>query len=160
MIKIMECLSKCVLSNSAEQTKKLGFNLGRLLKPGIVVALTGDLGSGKTVFAQGLARGLDVPRTYYITSPTFTLINEYPGRVPFFHVDLYRLAAYVDTEDIGLDEIIHGGNAVAVEWADRLDSKELCEHLTIAFKTTGDTSREISFTAFGSEPCRLLKSVE
>jgi len=77
--------------------------------------LTGDLGSGKTSFVQGLARGLEVPNDYYITSPSYTLINEYPGRHPFFHVDLYRLEDPVDFEDIGLYDILDVNFVVAIE---------------------------------------------
>ncbi|MGD2269929.1 MAG: tRNA (adenosine(37)-N6)-threonylcarbamoyltransferase complex ATPase subunit type 1 TsaE, partial [Desulfobacterales bacterium] len=76
-----------IISHSPEETRKLGRKLGKQLKAGAIIALTGDLGSGKTVFVQGLASGLDVSNDYYITSPTFTLINEYMGRYSFYHVD-------------------------------------------------------------------------
>ena len=93
-------------TNSAEETKRLGRKIGSLIDDPIVLALSGDLGSGKTVFVQGLARGLDVPPDYYITSPTFTLVNEYPGRLRLFHIDLYRLDHFGDLEDIGLHDIL------------------------------------------------------
>ena len=77
-------------THSLDETLSLGINIGKMLNAGAIIALTGDLGSGKTSFVQGLAKGLDVSERYYITSPTFTLINEYPGRYRLFHIDLYR----------------------------------------------------------------------
>ena len=89
-------------THSPEETFDLGRKIGSLIDDPIVLALSGDLGSGKTVFVQGLARGLEVQPEYYITSPTFTLVNEYPGRLRLFHIDLYRLDHFGDLEDIGL----------------------------------------------------------
>ena len=80
-----------ITTHSVQETRELGQNIGRLISQPITLALIGDLGSGKTAFVQGLAQGLDVPADYYITSPTFTLINEYPGRLALIHIDLYRL---------------------------------------------------------------------
>ncbi|MBW1982720.1 MAG: tRNA (adenosine(37)-N6)-threonylcarbamoyltransferase complex ATPase subunit type 1 TsaE, partial [Deltaproteobacteria bacterium] len=91
---------------SPEDTRRLAEILGSLLQPGDVIALFGELGSGKTVFAQGLARGLQVPESYYITSPTFSIVNEYPGRIPFYHIDLYRVAGDTEVEELGLVEIL------------------------------------------------------
>jgi tRNA threonylcarbamoyladenosine biosynthesis protein TsaE len=76
------------MTRTVAETQKLGQSIGKWIQQPLVIALTGDLGSGKTAFVQGLAEGLEVPGQYYITSPTFTLINEYPGRLPFFHIDL------------------------------------------------------------------------
>ncbi|MGD8702479.1 MAG: tRNA (adenosine(37)-N6)-threonylcarbamoyltransferase complex ATPase subunit type 1 TsaE, partial [Desulfosarcina sp.] len=89
-------------TRSYEKTVALGCTLGRRLEQATVFLLFGDLGSGKTAFAQGLARGLDVPPSYIVTSPTYTLINEYPGKLPFYHVDLYRLPTPVDPDELGL----------------------------------------------------------
>ena len=114
------CCNYKITTYSVKDTKKLGEKIGKRLKGKIVLALTGDLGSGKTSFVQGLARGLEVPNDYYITSPSYTLINEYPGRHPFFHVDLYRLEDPVDFEDIGLYDILDDNYVVAIEWADRI----------------------------------------
>ncbi len=100
-----------------EATRALGRELGRLLGPGDVVLLCGGLGSGKTVLAGGLARGLGVDTAYAIVSPTFTLLNVYPGRVDFFHADLYRLSA-AEAVELGLLDEAAGG-VLAVEWAER-----------------------------------------
>ncbi|WP_054696348.1 tRNA (adenosine(37)-N6)-threonylcarbamoyltransferase complex ATPase subunit type 1 TsaE [Desulfosarcina cetonica] len=109
---------------SAEQTIAFGERLGRRIDGPLVLFLYGDLGSGKTAFAQGLARGLGVPATCHVTSPTYTLVNEYPGRLPFFHVDLYRLHEPVDPEEIGLREIFDEAGVVAVEWPGRLHPED------------------------------------
>ena len=87
---------------SAAETRRLGERCGSLLRTPLVICLIGDLGSGKTVFVQGLARGLDVSADYAVTSPSFTLINEYPGRLKLFHIDLYRLGTEADLDDLGL----------------------------------------------------------
>ena len=109
-----------ITTHSPEQTQLLAQCIGQQLQNGIVIRLYGDLGSGKTCFTQGLAKGLDVPEGYDITSPTYTLIHEYPARLPLYHIDLYRLGDGVDAEMIGLYEIF-GFNAVAVvEWSERL----------------------------------------
>ena len=98
-------------------TLDLGGRLGVLLGPGAVVLLLGELGAGKTVLARGLARGLGVSEDYAIVSPTFTLLNHYPGRIDFFHADLYRLGAGEAAELEMLEEAVHG--VLAVEWAER-----------------------------------------
>ena len=105
-------------TDSVAYTKKLGETIGSLVKTKTVFALIGELGSGKTSFVQGLAKGLEVPDNYYITSPSFTLINEYPGRYPLFHIDLYRIEGFNDFEDIGLYDIIEANGVIAIEWAE------------------------------------------
>ena len=135
------------ISKYPAQTYDSGLIIGKILKPGTIIALTGDLGAGKTAFVQGLARGLDVPEKYYITSPTYTLINEYPGRCPFFHIDLYRLEAEIDFEDIGLFDIIFQEQGItAIEWADRLHKHALKNYLSIHITILTDLSRNIRIT--------------
>jgi len=106
-----------VLSNSEEETSSAGEALGRTLSPGDVVLLHGALGAGKTAFVRGLARGLDAPSDD-VSSPTFTLIQEYSGRLVLYHVDLYRLESR-EVDDLGLDELVAGDGVVAIEWAER-----------------------------------------
>jgi tRNA threonylcarbamoyladenosine biosynthesis protein TsaE len=136
-------------TSNPEATQSLAEQLGQLLQPGDVVALIGELGSGKTVFSQGLARGLGVPKTFYITSPTFAIINEYPGRVPFYHLDLYRVSGPDEMWELGLEEILYGQGAVAIEWAERLDKELPAERLEVHLTFSDETSRSLTFNAFG-----------
>ena len=145
-----------ILTHSPAETKALGQKIGRQLEPGVVVALTGELGSGKTVLVQGLAAGLDVPADYYITSPTFTLINEYPGRFPFYHVDLYRIEKQSDLDDIGLLEILGGNGIAAIEWADRLDQKIPAAHLDIRLEIIDDDTRKFFIDTYGLDAINLI----
>ena len=147
-------------SNSAEETRQLSHKLGALINQPLVIALIGDLGSGKTAFVQGLAGGLEVPEEYYITSPTFTLINEYPGRCGLVHVDLYRLEKIDDLEDIGLDEMLHGRSVIAIEWADKLLSGLLADHLTVRMDITDSDNRNLSLEATGHDEVNLIRAFE
>ena len=148
-----------ITTRSVDETQKLGKIIGTAVTGGTVLALTGDLGSGKTAFVQGLARGLEVPDDYYITSPSYTLINEYPGRYPLFHVDLYRISDPVDMEDIGLYEILHNSGVVAIEWADRIEQKLSPDSINIQFELTGDKTRKICITAYDFKNADLLKNI-
>ena len=145
-----------ILTHSPAETKALGQKIGRQLKPGVVVALTGELGSGKTVLVQGLAAGLDVPADYYITSPTFTLINEYPGRYPFYHVDLYRIEKQSDLDDIGLLEILDGNGITAIEWADRLHQEITAAHLDMRLEIIDDDTRKFFIDGYGLDAINLI----
>ncbi len=146
---------------SVEHTRLMGRRIGGKLIPGAFLALTGDLGSGKTAFIQGLATGLEVPKSCYVTSPTYTLINEYPGKVPLFHIDLYRLDAGSDMEDLGLLDIFYSEAVTAVEWSDRLLSNEMPEkRLELFFAITGDNERKIRIIAYGLDNVDLIKSIE
>jgi tRNA threonylcarbamoyladenosine biosynthesis protein TsaE len=148
-------------SESPEATQSLAERLGRLLQPGDVVALVGELGSGKTLFSQGLARGLGVPKTFYITSPTFAIINEYPGRVPFYHLDLYRVSDRAEVSELGLEEILYGRGAVAIEWAERLGEDLPAERLEVHLTFLGEVERNIAFSAFGDgSASRLARLIE
>jgi tRNA threonylcarbamoyladenosine biosynthesis protein TsaE len=149
-----------ITTHSVKETKKLGEKIGACLQAEIVLALIGDLGSGKTSFVQGLARGLEVPNDYYITSPSYTMINEYPGRHLLFHVDLYRLQGLVDFEDIGLYDIFGDNYVVAIEWADKIPQELLPEHVVIKFKISDDQSREIYMAAYGVNAVALLKEIK
>ena len=106
------------LSHSEEETEQLGERLGQALSPGAVVAYTGGLGMGKTAFTRGLARGLGC--TERVTSPTFTRVNEYPGRIPLFHFDVYRLSGSDALYDIGWDDYLDRGGVCAVEWSENI----------------------------------------
>lgn len=146
-------------TQSPEETFDLGKKIGLLIDDPIVLALSGDLGSGKTVFVQGLARGLDVPSDYYITSPTFTLVNEYPARLSLFHIDLYRLDHFGDLEDIGLHDILSKRVVVAIEWAEKLPRDFASNYIKFAFEIIDDNTRKINLIAYGHDPTVLIKAL-
>jgi tRNA threonylcarbamoyladenosine biosynthesis protein TsaE len=149
-----------VSSGSADETRRIGQLIGEMAEPGTIIALKGDLGSGKTALVQGLARGLNVPETVYVTSPSYTLIHEYPGRLPLFHLDLYRLSS-PDFEDIGLYDILDTKSAVvAIEWADRLAEDGHIENITLDMEITGENTRNIFFSADGDMQRQLLIRIE
>ena len=106
------------ISHSPDETEAIGELLGQKLKPGTVLAYLGDLGMGKTAFTRGLARGLGCPGR--VTSPTFTIVNEYEGRIPLFHFDMYRLTGADDLFDIGWEDYLDRSGVCAVEWSERI----------------------------------------
>ena len=129
------------LTNSPEETEKVGAALGKILAPGTVIAYRGDLGAGKTAFTRGLARGLGYPEP--VTSPTYTIVNEYMGgRLPLFHFDMYRLRSSDDLWDIGWDDYLDRNGVCAVEWSENVaDALEDAIYVTI--HKTGEASRRI-----------------
>ena len=114
-----------IRTSSSEETLKLGELIGRIIDKGLYIGLSGELGSGKTVFVKGLSKGLGVPDSIPVTSPTFTLINSYEGRLPLQHADLYRLpeSDYISESllDIGFYDLMSDGNVLVCEWSERLD---------------------------------------
>ena len=131
-----------VETTTAEETAAAGEQLGRALRPGSVVALTGALGAGKTCFVQGLVRALGV--TTRATSPTFVLVNEYRGRVPVHHVDLYRVANVAEVEDLGVPELFGGEGVTLVEWADKLGPLLPADAVRVHIDGVGDEPRRIT----------------
>ena len=140
-----------LITRSPEETRALGAAMGRVIESPAVVALTGDLGSGKTCLVQGLAEGLDVPPEFYITSPSYTLINAYPGRRPLYHIDMYRLDSVDDTADIGLDDALYGDGVAAIEWPDRLPDGLIADRIDVRISGNagGETWRRIEVAAKG-----------
>ena len=133
------------LSHSPEETEQIGEMLGKRLSGGTVLALRGGLGMGKTAFTRGLARGLGY--TGRVTSPTFTIVNEYDGATPLFHFDLYRLDGEDDLFDIGWDDYLARGGVCAVEWSERIDSALPPDTLTVSIaRGEHDNDRIISVT--------------
>lgn len=106
------------LTHSEQETEQLGEQLAKKLTPGTVIAYEGDLGAGKTAFTRGLARGLGI--TERVTSPTYTIVNEYPGKIPLFHFDMYRLSSSEELFDIGWEDYLERGGILAVEWSERV----------------------------------------
>ena len=141
-----------VTARSAAETELLGECLGRVLDPGDVVALAGDLGAGKTRFAQGVATGLGVDRTRPVTSPTFTILNEYEGRCPLYHFDFYRFRPGEDLRDLGFEEYFAGAGVCLVEWPERLAGGFAEEYLEIGIDVMDEETRKFTVTPHGAAP--------
>ena len=141
---------------TVEDTEALGHRLGRLAAAGDVIALVGDLGAGKTAFVRGLAAGLDVP-AHMVASPTFIMIAEYAGRLPLFHIDLYRLD--VGSADVAaLDEYVYGPGVTAIEWSDRLPAGALEAGLTVRIEYA-DPGRRLTFEGLGPRAESLVAAL-
>lgn len=144
-----------VPSSSAAATEDLGRRLGRLLAAGDLVALSGDLGAGKTVLTRGLAAGAGAHG--YVASPTFTFVRVYRGEVPIYHVDLYRIDDPRQLADLGLEEVLTQHAIVVIEWAEKAIRILPQEHLWISLRfTNGDEARELELRAMGSRYEQLL----
>ncbi len=137
------------ISRSPEATQALAAALGKWLAPGDVLALKGELGSGKTEFVHGLAQGLEVPRAAAVASPSFTLIHEYPGRVPLAHIDLYRLENVTPELLPDLEDYLSGPRVAVVEWAERLGALLPKDYLGIEIEITGEGTREFTIRGHG-----------
>ncbi len=144
-----------VISHSLDQTRRIGMRLAGLLEPGDVVLLAGPFGAGKTSLTQGIARGLGVDSAY-VTSPTFTLINEYGGRLPLYHVDLYRLTSEAQAADLGLIEYLEGDGVTVVEWPERAPDLVPADHLTVHLSEIAETKRALRFEATGARYVDML----
>ena len=130
------------ITNSPGETEAIGAALGKIINPGTVIAYRGDLGAGKTAFTRGLARGLDCSEI--VTSPTYTIVNEYlGGRLPLFHFDMYRLRSSDDLFDIGWEDYLDRGGVCAVEWSENV-ADALEDALFITIEKLGENSRRIT----------------
>lgn len=136
----------------------LGIRVGQELEPGDVMALRGELGCGKTLFTRGIARGMGVSPRVPVTSPTFTIINEYEGRLHLYHLDLYRLASLEDLEDLPWREVVFGAGVSVIEWPDRMEGLLPAIRWGIEFEFLDDDRRSICFTfPEGSNEARFEK---
>ena len=147
------------MSGSLTETQSLGETIGRKLGSKFIICLSGELGSGKTSFVQGLARGLDVPENYYITSPTYSIIHEYPGRVPLFHIDLYRIRGKDEIFETGLYEMLDRFGIFAIEWPDLLVNDLPADYTAIHFQIKNDDTRKISIMAHGETAEDLIREL-
>jgi tRNA threonylcarbamoyladenosine biosynthesis protein TsaE len=146
------------ISHSEAQTRRLGFRLGQLLTGSEVVALQGNLGTGKTRWVQGVAQGLEVDD--YVTSPTFTLVNEYRGRLMLYHVDLYRIDRPAEALAFGLEDYLYGDGVCVIEWAERAEQVLPDARLWIEFQYIDDTKRRITMRADGDSYQPLLEGFQ
>lgn len=143
-----------VVSHSLAQTQRLGARLGELLRGGELLLLDGDLGTGKTSLTQGIAEGLDVRQV--VSSPTFTLLKEYEGRLPLYHFDLYRLDDASEIVDLGFEEYFESNGVCVVEWANKAEHLWPSEHLRIRLKLVSETKRGIVLSGQGTRYSVLL----
>ena len=148
-----------ITTGSPEATRALGRALGRVLRGGEILGLSGDLGSGKTCFVHGLAEGLEVGGNSWVRSPTFTLINEYQGRLSLVHADLFRVAPGSEMEDLHLEEYFASGSVCVVEWFERLDAVGVEEFLGVTFRYVDEEQRALRFVAHGARYEEMIASL-
>lgn len=134
--------TKIFRTRTPAETQTIGEKIGRQLRQGDLVALIGDLGTGKTCLTQGIARGVGVDPNQIVNSPSYTLINEYAGKIPIYHVDLYRLQNHDELLDLGLDEYMEGNGICIIEWAEKLGSLKI-SHTKIQITWLSEMTREI-----------------
>jgi len=147
------------LTKDPEQTRAFGESIGRRLEGGEVLALVGDLGSGKTTLVQGIAKGAGVA-SRYVASPTFVLVNTHPGRVTFHHIDLYRLEGPLQIEDLGLLDYLCEEAVAVIEWADRAGSLLPAERLTIELTLLSENERRLFVWGSGRRYVELIRTLE
>ena len=134
-----------IISNNEKETVLEGEKLGKLLDPGAVVALRGELGAGKTAFTRGIAKGLGVCGS--VDSPTFTIVNEYPGNIPLFHFDMYRLESENELFDIGWDDYLERGGVCVVEWSDKVSGAFPPDTVVVSIDNLGGDTRRLEIDA-------------
>ncbi len=144
-----------LVTKGPRQTKYIGKILGKILKGGEVICLIGELGSGKTCFTQGIALGLSV-EDRYITSPTFVIINEYKGRVPLYHIDLYRIEDPEEIDSLGISEYFYKGGVAVIEWAEKAKGRLPLEKLIVELTFKGPSERKLIFNPEGSEYEKII----
>ncbi|MCQ9208531.1 MAG: tRNA (adenosine(37)-N6)-threonylcarbamoyltransferase complex ATPase subunit type 1 TsaE [Omnitrophica bacterium] len=147
-----------IVTNSAEETVKLGQQLGRHLKAGDVLGLIGELGSGKTTLVKGIASGLGIKKKEDVSSPSFVLIREYSGKIPLYHFDLYRLDKIKDIAYLGVEEYLFDQGVCVIEWAEKMQML-LPDYLQVDLAVKGENKREIKFSAHAQRYETLLKKL-
>jgi tRNA threonylcarbamoyladenosine biosynthesis protein TsaE len=143
------------ISHSAAQTQRAGSALAQLLQPGDIIWLEGELGAGKTTFTKGIAQGLGV--TGYVNSPTFTLVNEYQGRLPVYHLDCYRLESGREALDFGIEEYLYGEGVTIIEWPERIREILPPEYLRVQLRYVTDTKRSLRLEPSGQRYITLVQ---
>jgi tRNA threonylcarbamoyladenosine biosynthesis protein TsaE len=147
-----------IVSNSAEQTRKIGMKLGKLAASGDVILLVGSLGAGKTCLTQGIAQGLSIDE--YTASPSFVLVREHRGKLPLYHIDLYRLDRIEEVTQLGLDDYLYGNGVCVVEWADKGLSVLPEEHLLAKMQIVSPTKRKLRFMPKGTRYLEMLSKLK
>jgi tRNA threonylcarbamoyladenosine biosynthesis protein TsaE len=148
-----------VISSSQKQTRNWGRRLAERLEGGEIIGLIGELGAGKTCFVRGLAEGLAVGDDAWVRSPTFTLINEYHGRLPVYHIDLFRVSGRAEQETLDLREYLYGDGVCLVEWFDYLSAAHVDEYLEVNLAHAGANRRRLTFTAHAPRYERVITAL-
>jgi tRNA threonylcarbamoyladenosine biosynthesis protein TsaE len=146
--------TQIIILESLEATARLGQRLGEIAEAGDIITLAGSLGAGKTTLTQSIGQGLKVPAECYITSPTFSLLHEYPGRLPLYHMDLYRLSCQ-EIIDLGFEDYLYDDGLSVVEWPDRLDEIMPRDRLQIELEMTAETTRTARLIWHGRMRARM-----
>jgi len=146
-----------IITKSPEETKNLGKEISKIIKPGDLLAFYGELGAGKTCFIQGISLGLEVKD--YVTSPSFTIINEYQGKIPIYHFDLFRFDNAEEILELGYEEYFYGEGLIVIEWAEKIERFLPKEHLKIDIKFKDCYERTISFISQGDRFDKFLKEL-
>ena len=133
---------KVYISKNEDESRQIAFDLGKNAKPGEVYSVTGTLGAGKTLMAKEFARGLGISDD--ITSPTFTILEEYPGKIPFYHFDLYRIESPEEIELMGFEEYFYGNGVSWIEWAEKCGSLMPEKHISVTIEIISDEERRIT----------------
>jgi tRNA threonylcarbamoyladenosine biosynthesis protein TsaE len=137
--------SAVITLDNLEETSSFARLLARLVLPGDIICLSGDLGAGKTALTQEIAKGLGVPDSCYVTSPTFSILQEYPGRIPLYHMDFYRLSDETEVEDLGFEEYFYLSGLTVIEWSERAGSLIPDFRLLLKMTIQDDLSRKVEF---------------
>lgn len=143
-----------IYSRNEEELIRIGQNIGNLLNSGDIIVLSGDLGAGKTTLTKGIAKGLDISQM--IKSPTYTIVREYEGRLPLYHLDVYRVGD--DPDSIDLDDFLYGDSVTIIEWGELLDEDLLGDYLLISIAHHGD-GRQLTFEAFGPRSQEIREAI-
>lgn len=147
------------LTNNPGETIKLGKKIGKLLKPGFLIGLYGDLGSGKTTLTKGIAQSLGIKENE-IHSPTFVLINQYQAKLPLYHIDFYRLENIEQIEELGIEEYLFSDGACIIEWAQKLGKLMPKNHIEIKLVHKGEHKRLIKIMARGVKYKDFIKELK
>jgi len=145
-----------IVTCSPLETEQFGYRLGRILRPGSFLALRGDLGGGKTCFTRGVVSSVAPGSAHMVASPTFAIMNSYPGKIPVYHFDFYRLSGDDDIAELGFEEYFHGNGVCIVEWSERLRVLIPTDHLVVEFEYLEDDQRLITITANGPISVEML----
>ena len=145
-----------ITTGSSRETEELGFSIGSLLQPGSFLALQGDLGGGKTCLTRGVVAALAPQSAHLVASPTYAIMNSYPGRTPVYHFDFYRLAGDDDIAELGFEEFFYGDGVCVVEWSERIGELLPPDVLTLLFEYAGDDRRQITISSSGQKSETVL----